>query len=264
MGRFFSMGGLLVAGPHPRPFSREAGEGRLAGVAVIAEATVICARRFFRPVLAVCVAGLLGGLLGACGTNAPNIERYDFGVPVAPANGGQAVPAGPDVAVWAPAWLDTPAVLYRLAYADESRLHAYAQTQWAASPARLVEQALKAVAPADTLRACEPVSDAPARLEIDLLEFSQVFETPQASHVVLRARARLMTGHARAALARRDFDLRAPTPSPDGPGAVHGLRDLAQAFATQAVSWAAGAAPCAAAPGSAVRAPSEISQPASH
>jgi len=156
---------------------------------------------------------------------------------------------GPDVVVWSPAWLDTPAVLYRLAYADESRLHAYAQTQWAAAPARLIEQALKGVRPADAARACEAVADASTRMEIDLLEFSQDFDTPQASHVVLRARVRLMTGHARAAVARRDFDLRAPAPSPDAPGAVHGLRDLAVSFANQAVVWAASAAPCAGGPG---------------
>lgn len=258
------MGGSSMDGPHPPPLSLGAAEGRWVGLLAMAAAVVTFVCRGLRPAAGVCVSGLLGGLLGACGTSTPGIERYDFGVPAAPASGGQAASAAPDIVVWSPAWLDTPAVLYRLAYADESRLQAYAQTQWAAPPARLVEQALKAAAPADSPRTCEPASDMPARMEVDLLEFSQVFETPQASHVVLHARVRLMTGHARAAIARHDFDLRAPAPTPDGPGAVHGLRDLARAFASQAVSWGAAAAPCATGPVGVSRSASENSQPATH
>jgi cholesterol transport system auxiliary component len=90
---------------------------------------------------------------------------------------------------------------------------------------------------------------APARLQVELEEFSQVFESPQSSHVVLRARARLLAGRTHAILAQQDFDLRSAAPSADAPGAVHGLRDVASSFSLAALAWAASVAapPCGAA-----------------
>lgn len=178
--------------------------------------------------------------LSACATPAPSIQRYDFGVPAADAV--KASPAGTatvDVAVTAPVWLETPAVLYRLGYADAAQLRAYGQVQWVAAPARLMEQALLAVSPGERPSACRGTSVAPPLLDVNLQEFSQDFDSPGQSHVVLRARVRVLAGHTHAVLAQRQFDLRAVAPSPDGPGAVHGLRDLARSFAADALAWSA-------------------------
>jgi len=201
-----------------------------------------------------CGALALAAVLAACGTAAPPV-RYDFGVPPAPPAAATAVSAPVAVAeveVAAPAWLDTSALLYRLAYADDTQVHAYAQSQWVAPPARLVEQALRraaGAAPACPGKAASDGAPAPAHLAVELEEFSQVFDTPQASRVVLRARARLLAPRSHELLAQHDFDLRTAAISPDAPGAAHGLRDLADTFAGAAVSWAAaqGQGSCAAA-----------------
>jgi cholesterol transport system auxiliary component len=199
---------------------------------------------------------VLSTLLIACSTPAP-VVRYDFGVPpvvntppLAPVPGDY---AAAEVEVLAPAWLDTPAMLYRLAYADESQVHAYAQSQWVAPPARLVEQAMRRVGTVhgelscggSTTREAAPAAAA-TRVAVDLEEFSQVFDAPQASRVVLRARARLLAARTHAVLAQRDFDLRSAAPSADAPGAVHGLQDLTNLFAASVTTWAAAQAlpPC--------------------
>jgi cholesterol transport system auxiliary component len=192
---------------------------------------------------------LFAGLLVACSTPFP-VERYDFGVPptVDPAPGAPApgAYAASEVEVLAPAWLDTPAVLYRLAYADDSQVHAYAQSQWVAPPARLVEQALQRAAIVPATAACSgpargetATAAGTARLSVELDEFSQVFDSAQSSRVILRARVRLLAARTHALLAQRDFDFRNAAISPDAPGAVHGLRDLTNAFVASVMAWAA-------------------------
>ena len=190
---------------------------------------------------------ILSALLLACSTPAP-VVRYDLGVP--PVANTPPLAPGPgdyvaaEVEVLAPAWLDTPALLYRLAYADESQVHAYAQSQWVAPPARLVEQAMRRLGAVQ--RSCggsatrEAAPDAAAtRLAVELEEFSQVFDAPQASRVVLSARARLLAARTHAVLAQRDFDLRSAAPSADAPGAVHALQELTNLFAASVTTWAA-------------------------
>jgi len=199
-----------------------------------------CSTRVRRAVLTAAAVVMAAAQLAACSTPAPAIKRHDFGVPpAAPGDAARAPGATPEVTVSAPIWLDTPSVLYRLDYADDSQLHAYAQTQWVAAPSRLLEQALLASGPTDDPRVCSAAGGAPVRLDVNLQEFSQAFDKPGDSHVVLRAKVRVLSTHTHAVLAQRQFDLRAAAPTPDGPGAVHGLRDLAQTFAASALAWAA-------------------------
>ncbi len=202
-------------------------------------------------------------LCQACGTPPGPINRYDFGTA---AHAGAAEPADPpasarsgdsdldlDIDVVAPAWLDTVAVVYRLDYVDASQVHAYAQSQWAAPPARLLEHLLRqrrlAVPPCPAGRVRDPSADG-TRLRVDLQEFSQGFSSPDTSAVVLRARARLLAPHTHALVAQRDFDLRAAAAAPDASGAVHGLRDLSFELSDKLLSWAAGAVPLACGPAS--------------
>jgi len=182
-------------------------------------------------------------LVAACGTAPAAIDRYDFGVTPARSAGNVLANAGTaDVIVLAPVWLDTPSVLYRLGYVDASQLHEYAQTRWVAAPSRLVEQALMDAGAGNAPPACADASTA-GRLEVTLQEFSQDFDSPQSSHVILRARARLLAAHSHALIAQRQFDLRAAAATPDGPGAVHGLGELAHAFAASALAWVASCPP---------------------
>jgi ABC-type uncharacterized transport system auxiliary subunit len=91
--------------------------------------------------------------------------------------------------------------------------------------------------------ACKNGATETTRIDVSLQEFSQDFDDPHTSHVVLRARVRALAAHAHTVVAQRQFDLRSATATPDGPGAVHGLRDLARTFAAAAVAWAGSCAP---------------------
>lgn len=199
-------------------------------------------------------AALAAAMLGACSTPAP-VARYDFGVPAADAAGAHAPggPAGLTVQVGAPPWLDSTALLYRLAYDDEAQLRAYAQAQWVAPPAGLLEQELRSAALVAATPACAtaPVRDPQgaagpgtasgpaASLHVELLEFSQDFSTPQASQVILRARVRLLAARTNAVLGQREFELRSAASQPDAIGAAHGLSGLAKSFSRSALDWAA-------------------------
>jgi len=88
-------------------------------------------------------------MLAACVGNPPReaeIASYDLGS----FSGTWTSPGFPiaTVDVKASTWLDSPAQLYRLAYADDLRRRAYTQSRWAAPPAELLEHALLMPVPA--------------------------------------------------------------------------------------------------------------------
>jgi len=84
-------------------------------------------------------------------------------------------------AVRAAAPFDTTDMIYRLAYRDASELAAYSQSRWAATPAELVRKSLARRVEAGAPSACV--------LDIELLEFSQVFTAADASEALIEARA---------------------------------------------------------------------------
>jgi len=190
-------------------------------------------------------AGLLLALLCGCAGAPPPPDRFDLGLPAVDAAGGAVVPAdaGPGVvqaSVEAPGWLDTPALVYRLAYVDAGQLHAYAHSQWAAAPAALLEQRLREGLAAR--RGAGGAGGALAggvRMRVTLDEFSQVFASASASHAQLRARVDLVQMHTNALLAQRRFVLESPCPGADAAGALQGLRVAADRFIAQALDWAA-------------------------
>ncbi|MBL8490958.1 MAG: membrane integrity-associated transporter subunit PqiC [Rhodocyclaceae bacterium] len=131
------------------------------------------------------------------------------------------------VEVQGPSWLGTPAIQYRLAYAEGTRRQAYAESRWIAPPTELLEQALKArVAATESTR-----TDAGCRLRVDLDEFIQRFDTPTDSRLVVEARATLLAARGDSLLGRRAFAVAQPAPTPDARGAA-----AAAAAAVQAVT----------------------------
>lgn len=169
-------------------------------------------------------------LLSACVGNPPQqnaIAIHDFG----------ALPAGKSAAgfplatldVRAAAWLDTPAQLYRLAYADATRRQTYTASRWAAAPAELLERHLQRRIAFDPPGRC--------RLNIALDELEQRFATPQASEVVLEARAFVQSGRGSAPLAQHAFRIARPAPAPDARGGVVATRAAADALAEALTRW---------------------------
>ena len=178
--------------------------------------------------LAACSAG--GGTRG-------EVAHFDFGPP--PAAAPAARLAKPllvlDVAV--PAALDTADLRYRLAYQDGARPHAYAGTRWAMPVSQLVTQRLRerlaaagsVLSPSDGVRASHS-------LRVELEEFAQVFDAPERSRAVLRARVTLLGN--RALVAQRSFALERATASPDADGGVRALTALTDEWIGQVLEWA--------------------------
>jgi cholesterol transport system auxiliary component len=185
-------------------------------------------------------------ILAGCITLNPQGSRpvgtYDFGLPVAAKHNPVNINASLLVpAVSAPSWLDTPAMLYRLAYAEAPRYQAYAESRWVAPPPDLLTLRLRSrVASANEAPVVADSAGVPAQylLRVGLEEFSQVFDTPQSSRALVRLRASLVDHIKQRHLAQRAFDVTRPA----GPNAEGGAQALAGAVdhaLEQLLEWVA-------------------------
>ena len=171
---------------------------------------------------------------------------YDFGPGVVepqPQNRMAPLPLLVMADVQAPLALEGSAVLYRLNYTDGQLLRPYAQARWSMPPAQLLRQQLRA-----TLSAQRPILNAneggpsPAGalvLRMELEEFSQLFDSPQASRGVLRMRATLLRAGpgGESLVAQRTVVASSPAPTPDAAGGVRALTVAAQSAITQLDDW---------------------------
>lgn len=132
---------------------------------------------------------------GCAGNNRPVAASYDFGDIAAPV--AMSLPVG-RVDVMAPAWLDTPAMQYRLAQ-EPARRQQFADSRWAAAPAELLAVALRRQLASGGSGAC--------RLRLELDELVQQFDAAGDSRVQLAVRARLLPPRGDATLASRSFQL---------------------------------------------------------
>ena len=180
--------------------------------------------------------------LSACAGNpaAPPAE-YDFGF------GGATLEEPPrlkrEIAVadtTGPAWLDSPALVYRLAYRDAAQPRAYVESRWVAPPAALftaqLRQRLVATTRAGVLAPSDGVRTA-ATLRVELLEFSQVFDAPDRSRAVVRVRAVLVSGGR--LLGQTSFVVERPAPSADAAGGARALALAADAAIDRLIGWTA-------------------------
>jgi len=180
-------------------------------------------------------------LLSACAglpERAPAPLRYDFGPAAAasqPAAGTRPLLA---LRVQASPALDSPAMLYRLAYADAQQLRAYSQARWAMVPAELLQQRLREGLGRQYV--LPPTGDAaPRLLHIELEEFSQLFSSADQSAGLLRLRASLLqrTAGGEQLLAQRELQLQQPAASADAAGGVRALGAATDAAVTELVQW---------------------------
>jgi cholesterol transport system auxiliary component len=165
---------------------------------------------------------------------------YDFGsrpLATAPAQTGAALPSLATSVQATPA-LDGTAMFYRLAYADEQQLRAYALARWAMPPAELVQQRLREVL--STQRVVLRSGEGAARvLQIELEEFSQVFESPGQSSGVLRLRATVLqaTPAGNRLLAQRSVVMKRPAPGGGAGGGVRALSAATDAAVDELAQW---------------------------
>jgi cholesterol transport system auxiliary component len=195
-------------------------------------------------------------LLGACSALPDKPVRaalYDFGpgpLSTLPATRQAALPTLALADIGTPGGvLDNQAVLYRLAYANAQQLRPYAQARWSMPPAQLVRQRLR-----DTLSRSRPVLNAgegpalnrganqgvlPRVLQLDLEEFSHLFESPGSSVGLIRLRATLVenTPSGEKLLAQRSITVQRPAPSADVAGGVLALTAATDAAIEEISLW---------------------------
>jgi cholesterol transport system auxiliary component len=140
----------------------------------------------------------------------------------------------------APAWLDSTAIQYRLAYDDLAQSHAYASNRWAGSPTSLLTQRIKnriAGVSQGTVVSAADGARTDYLLRLELGEFTQVFDAPDQSRVVVKFRANLIDRATRSVVAQRSFSIEQAAPSPDAKGAVHGLTNSSDKLIGDLIGW---------------------------
>ena len=187
------------------------------------------------------VAAAAPVLLTACATPSGSVAQFDLGLPPTDTALDLHLANARTLAeVYAPARLDSPAIVYRLAYDDANQVRAYAQSQWVTAPASLLSQRLRerlTVALSAGISRADETTASDYLLRVELEEFSQVFDTPQTSHALLRACATLIDLRRHELVAQHVFEVQRPAPSPNASGAAHGLRDAGDQFITELLHW---------------------------
>lgn len=138
-------------------------------------------------------------------------------------------------------WLDGTDLHYRLDYRHDNRVAAYAQSDWLAPPAALLEPLIDgAIADGHAWRAVTGPTG-PARtdfsLHVRLDDFSQVFTSPQQSYGALDATATLVDNRDGSPVAQRHFHVRTPAPAADAKGGVEALNQAALQFVGGLEQW---------------------------
>jgi len=142
------------------------------------------------------------------------------------------------------AWLQSQAILYRLAYSNSARLHAYSRSRWTASPAALLTHRLRLALSASAERGFTSAQDGVSSehlLKAELDSFEQLVHTPKSSSALVRLRASLIDAPSRRLRAQRSFSVDAPCPSVDAQGAVHALREATDSLIVELIEWLAAA-----------------------
>ena len=144
--------------------------------------------------------------------------------------------------VAAPSWLESSAIVYRLNYQDAARQLIYANSRWAAPPAALLTQRLRAQLAAASDGGIVSIADsarADYALRVELEDFSHVFDTTDASRAVIVARASLVNLARRTMQAQKTFTVEKPASSANAEGGVRALTAASTELIDAVVAWAA-------------------------
>ncbi len=170
-------------------------------------------------------------LLASCG-GLPKAGQpaalYDFGLPASTAPVSlpirlAGVDAGPG--------LEGSELRYRLAYKNPAQVFAYTESRWVAAPDRLLFRRLE--------QQLQMTGTAPCTLQLTLVAFDQVFDTPDRSRGVVQLRVVLMKGTGRqAAAATTHVNKEQVAVSADAQGGVAALDAAAEAALTDVLQWA--------------------------
>lgn len=141
--------------------------------------------------------------------------------------------------VFAPIWLDTKAIPYRLDYHNTSQTYTYAHSRWSAPPAILLTQQIKQKIAADTNHLVIKDSGmviAENELHVELEEFSHIFDTITESRIVIRFRASLVNNTHRL-IAQKIFTAQQAAQSADAAGAVKAFSIASNQLIDELIYW---------------------------
>jgi cholesterol transport system auxiliary component len=144
--------------------------------------------------------------------------------------------------VAAPGWLESNAIVYRLNYQDAARQLNYANSRWAAPVASLVAQRLRAQLAAASDSGIVNIADsarADYALRVELEEFSQVFDTADATRAVIVARASLVNVARRSLQAQKTFTIDRPAAGANAESGVRALSAGSAELVDAIVAWTA-------------------------
>jgi cholesterol transport system auxiliary component len=192
-----------------------------------------------RPLIAALVALTLLSGCAAVRTE-PRATTFDFGS--LPPSSAQArnLPAVAVADAGIPSSMQSPQMIYRLAYANDQQPRPYAQNRWSMPPGQLFIQRLKATlarAGGVVVPATDGAADI-AMLRIDIDDMGQVFESAERSSGQIALRASVFQG--RNLVAQKSFVRQAPAPSADAAGGARALADASDAAIADIMAWLTG------------------------
>ena len=194
-------------------------------------------------VFALCMGALIvGGCVHA--TKARFVQHYTLSAPAARELQHRAA-AGTQILqitrIEVPEWLESTAMYYRLDYRADGRMATYADSDWIAPPAALLESLLeKTLVAGGGWRAVigpGSLASADVSLQIRLDDFAQVFSQPQQSSGVIDATATLIDSRDEHVIAQHRFHVEVPATTPDARGGVKALGEAGAQFAAALEHW---------------------------
>lgn len=190
----------------------------------------------------VCCAALMTAVLAACSSTGGSTAKQNFDLGMPAANALPAVETERATIAVAPIsaseWLDSNAIVYRLAYVDIQQPRRYANSQWTGVPAELLMRRLRNKLADQVNVVAEGDTAGATVIKVELEEFDQVFDSAQDSHAVLKLRATLVRNGR--LLAQRSFFAEHAASTADATGGAHALAALSDETLAQVVQWTVG------------------------
>ncbi|SCX42003.1 ABC-type transport auxiliary lipoprotein family protein [Nitrosospira sp. Nsp1] len=139
-----------------------------------------------------------------------------------------------------PAWLDSTAIHYRLAYHDPAQAYVYASNRWTSPPATLLTQWIRSriagISDGGVMSTADSVQT-DYILRVELEEFTQVFDTTDQSRAVVKLRASLINRGTRSLAAQRSFHIEQMAHAPNATGAVRALTEASDKLIGDLLGW---------------------------
>lgn len=167
-------------------------------------------------------------VLSACANTRANraeMVRYDLNTDTLPA----VATTLPTLQIRAPAWLQTPAMQYKLAYAEPALRYSFSNARWVAPPPELLEAALRR-------SVVWPARWSACRMPLELDEFVQRFVTERDSVAVIELRVRLQ-GAGGKVLGEQAWSVREVSATADAAGGAAAQVSATKRLLTEMNTW---------------------------